>query len=143
MAYTINKTDGTVLATISDGTLDTTTNINLIGKNYAGYGEVLNENQVKLLENFAGTAEPTKPIAGQLFYNSTKAQMQVYNGSAFKAVSGAIISSTQPSIASQGDLWYDDVNAQIYVYSGSAWTLVGPQATAGSGTSGAIVKQIT
>ena len=143
MAYTINKTDGTVLTTVSDGTLDTTTNINLIGKNYAGYGEVLNENQVKLLENFASTAEPTKPVAGQLYYNATKAQMQVYNGSAFKAVSGAIISSTQPSVGSQGDLWYDDVNAQIYVYSGSAWVLVGPQATAGSGTSGAIVKQIT
>ena len=65
MAFTINKTDGTVLATISDGTVDNTTELALIGKNYAGYGELLNENQVKLLENFANTEAnaPTKAIA--------------------------------------------------------------------------------
>ena len=91
MAYTINKTDGTVLATVADGTLDTTTNLNLIGKNYAGYGEILNENSVKLLENFASSSSPTKPLTGQLYYDTTLAQIKVYNGTAFKAVNGAII----------------------------------------------------
>ena len=143
MAYTINKTDGTVLATIADGTLDTSTSLQLIGKNYAGYGEILNENTVKLLENFANTSSPTNPVTGQMYYNTTSAQVEVYNGTAFKAVSGAIISATSPTTGSQGDLWYDSVNGQVYVYSGTAWVLVGPQATAGSGTSGAIVKSIT
>ena len=55
MAYTINKTDGTVLVQLEDGVLDTTTNLDLIGKSYSGYGEVQNENFVKLLENFANT----------------------------------------------------------------------------------------
>ena len=50
MAYTVNKTNGSVLATVSDGTIDTTTDLVLVGKNYAGYGEFLNENYVKLLE---------------------------------------------------------------------------------------------
>ena len=70
MAFTINKTDGTILATVQDGTLDQTTNLSLFGKNYAGYGELLNENQIKLLENFANTTEnaPDKPIKGMLFY---------------------------------------------------------------------------
>ena len=143
MAYTINKTDGTVLATVADGTLDTTTNIQLIGKNYAGYGEILNENSVKLLENFASASSPDKPLTGQLYYDTGLAQVKVYNGTAFKAVNGAIISSTAPTVGAKGDMWYDDVNSQIYVYNGSTWVLVGPQATAGSGTSGAIVKQIT
>jgi hypothetical protein len=143
MAYTINKTDGTVLATVADGTLDTTTNIQLIGKNYAGYGEILNENSVKLLENFASASSPDKPLTGQLYYDTGLAQIKVYNGTAFKAVNGAIISSTAPTVGAKGDMWYDDVNSQIYVYNGSTWVLVGPQATAGSGTSGAIVKQIT
>ena len=143
MAYTINKTDGTVLATIADGTLDTSTSLQLIGKNYAGYGEILNENTVKLLENFANSSSPTNPLTGQMYYNTTSAQVEVYNGTAFKAVSGAIISTTAPTTGSQGDLWYDSVNGQVYVYSGTAWVLVGPQATAGSGTSGAIVKSIT
>jgi len=143
MAYTINKTDGTVLATVADGTLDTSTSLSIIGKNYAGYGEILNENTVKLLENFANTSAPTNPLTGQMYYNTTSAQVEVYNGTAFKAVSGAIISATAPNTGSQGDLWYDSVNGQVYVYSGTAWVLVGPQATAGSGTSGAIVKSIT
>ena len=145
MAYTINKTDGTILTTISDGTLDTTTNLSFFGKNYAGYGEALNENQVKLLENFANTTAnaPDKPIKGQLFYDTTLNQMQVYNGSAFKAVSGAIISTTEPTSGAQGDLWYDSTNEQLYVYTGSSWVLVGPAATAGSGVSGGIVQVIT
>ena len=95
MAYTINKTDGTILATVADGTLDTTTNLQLIGKNYAGYGEILNENSVKLLENFANSSAPDKPITGQLYYDTSLSQVKVYNGSAFKAVNGAIISSTE------------------------------------------------
>ena len=118
MAYTINKTDGTVLTTVSDGTLDTTTNLSLFGKNYAGYGEALNENQVKLLENFANTTSnaPNKAIKGQCFYDTTLNQLQVYNGTAFKAVSGSIVSGSQPSIGAQGDLWYDSTNEQLYVY---------------------------
>ena len=52
MAYTINNTAGTTLKTLADGTIDTaTTDLTLIGKGYAGFGERLNENFVKLLEN--------------------------------------------------------------------------------------------
>jgi hypothetical protein len=145
MAYTINKTDGSILTTIADGTIDTTTNLSLFGKNYAGYGEPLNENLVGLLENFANTTAnaPTKAIKGQLFYDTTLNQMQVYNGSAFKAVSGSIVSTSEPSTGSQGDLWYDSTNEQIHGYTGSSWVLVGPAATAGAGVSGSIVKVIT
>jgi hypothetical protein len=145
MAYTINKTDGTILTTVSDGTLDTTTNLSLFGKNYAGYGEALNENQVKLLENFANTTAnaPNKAIKGQLFYDTTLNQMQVYNGTAFKAVSGSIISTSEPSTGAQGDLWYDSTNEQLYVYTSTQWVLVGPAATAGAGVSGGIVQVIT
>ncbi len=106
MAYTINKTDGTILATIADGTVDTTTNLSLFGKNYAGYGELLNENQVKLLENFANTTAnaPDKPVIGQLFYDTTLNQIQVYDGTVFKASSGSIISATEPTFGAEGDL---------------------------------------
>ena len=145
MAYTINKTDGTVLTTVADGTLDTTTNLSLFGKNYAGYGEALNENQVKLLENFANTTAnaPNKAIKGQLFYDTTLNQLQVYNGSSFKAVSGSIVKTSAPTVGAQGDLWYDSANEQLHVYTGSDWVLVGPAATAGAGVSGGIVQVIT
>ena len=146
MAYSINKTDGTVIATVADGTLDTTSSsVSLIGKNYAGYGEVLNENQVKILENFANSSSntPTAPLEGQVWYNTTANQLQVYNGSSFKSVSGANVSSSQPTNTSQGDLWYDSTNGQLYVYSGSAFVLVGPQTTSGAGVTGSVSTTIT
>ena len=133
MAYTINKTDGTVLTTIADGTVDSTTSLSLIGKNYAGYGEILNENQVKLLENFANTTAnaPSTAIKGQLFFDTTLGSLQVYDGSVFKTVSGSLVSATQPTNGVTGDLWYDSNNKQIYAYDGSNWILVGPTATSG------------
>jgi len=144
MAFTINKTDGTILATVQDGTLDQTTNLSLFGKNYAGYGELLNENFVKVLENFANTTAnaPDKPITGQLFYDTTVKQIQVYDGSAFKAASGSIVSTSEPANGAEGDLWYDASNQQIYVYNGTTWVLVGPVASAGSGTTGSIASTI-
>ena len=142
MAYTINKTDGSVLTTITDGTLDETTNISLPGKAYTGYGEVLNEDLVKLLENFANTSAnaPNKPITGQLFYDTTLDQMQVYDGTQFKATAGTIVSATAPSYGAQGDLWYSTNTTQVYAYTGLMWSLIGPlNAT----STGAYAEQIT
>lgn len=68
MAYTIIKTDGTILTTIADGTINTSsTSIGLPGRNYAGYGNVLDTNMVHLLENFANTTVPANPLRGQLW----------------------------------------------------------------------------
>jgi len=71
MAYTINRFNGTVLTNVEDGTVDQTTDLKLIGKNYSGYGEAQNENTVFLLENFAGSSAPTKPISGMLWFDNT------------------------------------------------------------------------
>ena len=51
MPYNINRYNTASIGSVADGTLDTTTDLKLIGKNYAGYGEVLNENFLWLLEN--------------------------------------------------------------------------------------------
>ena len=143
MAYTINLTDGTIFATIADGTINTSSNMILVGKNYAGYGEFLDENFIHLLENASNTTAPTAPLTGQLWWDKGTGLMKVYNGSTFKVISAATASSTAPSSNVQGDLWYDTVNAQLKVYTGAAWLLVGPQFTAGTGTTGAIVDTIT
>lgn len=143
MAYTINKTNGTVLATIADGTIDNTTDLTLIGKNYSGYGELLNENLVKLLENFASGSAPANKLAGQLWWDTTNGLLKVYNGSAFKVISGSTASATAPASATTGDLWWDTDDTQLNVYNGATWTTVGPSYTAGTGTSGAVVDTIT
>src|SRR6056300_234235 len=126
MAYTINKTDGTVVTTITDGTVDNTTSLQLFGKSYSGFGEGLNENLVKLLENAASTSAPTAPLRGELWFDTTTNQIKVYDGTSFKPTGGAKASSAQPTSPSTGDLWLDTDDDQIYAYTGSAWQLVGP-----------------
>ena len=136
MAYTINKTDGTVVATITDGTVDTSTSLQLFGKSYSGFGEGLNENLVKLLENTASTSAPTAPLRGQLWMDTNTNQLKVYDGSSFKPTGGAKAQASEPTSASAGDLWIDTDDDQVYVYTGSAWLLVGPVYTSGQTLSG-------
>ena len=143
MAYTINLTDGTVFATVADGTINTSSSMILIGKNYAGYGDFLDTNFIHLLENGSNTTPPGAPLTGQLWWDSGNNLLKVYNGTVFKTISAATASSTAPTSNSTGDLWYDTVNAQLNVWTGSAWLLIGPQFTAGTGTTGAIVATIT
>jgi hypothetical protein len=136
MAYTINKTDGTVVTTITDGTVDNTTSLQLFGKSYSGFGEGLNENLVKLLENAASTSAPTAPLRGELWFDTTTNQIKVYDGTSFKPTGGAKASSAQPTSPSTGDLWLDTDDDQVYAYTGTAWQLVGPVYTKGQTLSG-------
>jgi hypothetical protein len=136
MAYTINKTDGTVVTTITDGTVDNTTTLQLFGKSYSGFGEGLNENLVKLLENAASTSAPTAPLKGELWFDTTTNSIKVYDGTSFKPTGGSKSSSSQPTSPSAGDLWHDTANDQVSVYTGSAWLLVGPVYTSGQTLSG-------
>jgi len=145
MSYTISLTDGALFATIADGTINTSSSMTLVGKNWAGYGQFLDTNFIHLLENSSNTTPPGAPLTGQLWWDSGTGLLKVYNGSTFKTVSAATSSTTAPSGANSvaGDLWYDSTNAQLNVYTGSAWLLVGPQSTSGQGTTGAIAATIT
>ena len=141
MAYKINNTFGTLLVTLPDGTIDVaTTDLTLIGKGYAGFGEKLNENLVKLLENFNNTTAPSNKLQGQLWYDKTNNQLNVYTGSKFKPVGSTSNSASSPANAVQGDMWFDTTNTQLYVYTGSAWTLIGPTTVAGSGVTQVITE---
>ena len=143
MAYKINNTFGTLLVTLPDGTIDTaTTDLTLIGKGYAGFGEKLNENLIKLLENFNNTSAPSNKIQGQLWFDRTNKRLNVYDGTKFKPAGGPTNSSTVPTNAVLGDFWFDTVNNQLYTYNGSAFTLIGPTTVAGSGVTQVIPETI-
>jgi hypothetical protein len=142
MSYTINLTDGAVFATIADGTINTASSMTLVGQNYAGYGQFLDTNFIRLLESGSNTTPPGAPLEGQLWWDSGNALMKVYNGTTFKTISSATASPTAPTSNVTGDLWYDTVNAQLKVWTGTTFLLVGPQFTAGTGTTGAIVATI-
>jgi hypothetical protein len=143
MAYQINKTDGTIVATVADGQVDTlSTDLTLIGKNYSGFGEVLNEDLIKLLENFASTATPTHPIRGQIWFDTAENKLKVYNGTSFVPVSSATISNTQPNTLSIGDLWFNNTAAQLYFFDGNSPILLGPAYSSTQGLSGLKVESI-
>ena len=143
MAYQINKTDGTVVATVADGQIDdVSTDITLIGKNYSGFGEAINENFVKLLENFSGSNTPEHPIRGQIWFDTTELKLKVYSGTAFIPVSSATISNSQPSTLGVGDLWFNDVARQLYFFDGSETILLGPDYSQTQGISGFKVESI-
>lgn len=78
MAYTIVKSDGTVLTTIADGTINTTsTSLGLPGRNFAGYGQTVDTNFVHQLENYAANTPPPNPLRGQLWYDINNSLLKV------------------------------------------------------------------
>lgn len=127
MAYVINRFDGSLLGTVDDGTIDQSTSLRFVGKNYAGYGEIQNENFLHLLESFSGANSPTRPVSGQLWFDSNANKLKFYDGAKFKTTGGAEVSATQPTGLVTGDFWWDTSNEQLYAYNGSSFTLVGPQ----------------
>ena len=147
MPYTITTTSGATLASIADGTVNNTnTSLTLIGKNYAGYGIFLNENYIKLLENFAYSTAPNAPLTGQLWYDSATGVLKVYNGELWKPISSSASGSEEPSSPNTGDLWWDSANNQLKVFSGATWVAIGPGITTTSGggsTTGVDVTTIT
>ena len=142
MAYTINLTDGTVFATITDGTINTSSSMILVGKNYAGYGEFLDENFIHLLESNANTTAPAAPLTGQLWWDKTNTLLKVYTGTGFKNIGSATASATAPTSNVTGDLWYDTSNQQLKVYTGTTFIVVGPGFSTAQGQSGAIPETI-
>ncbi len=134
MPYNINRYNGTLLTTVEDGTVDTTLDIKLIGKNYAGYGEVQNENFVHLLENFAGTGEPSKKTTGQIWYDSANKKLKFYDGTKFRTTGGAEVGTTEPVGLTTGDFWFNTATNQLYAWDGGDFILVGPQAVADAET---------
>jgi hypothetical protein len=143
MSYTINKSDGSILATVPDGQIDQlSSDITLIGKNYSGFGEALNENFVKLLENFANSSRPERPTRGQIWFDTAESKLKVYTGISFVPVSSATISRTQPLTLGVGDLWFNDVERQLYFFDGTIPILLAPAFSATQGKSGLEVQTI-
>jgi hypothetical protein len=152
MAYNITLTNGTALISggLPDGTIDTiNSSLTLVGKNYPGYGIFLNQNMVKLMENFANGSAPTAPLPGQLWWNSTTKYLNINTASTkgtanavWKTIATMTYASSFTTTPVPGEQWYDTINGQLKVWNGSAWVTIGPAATTATGNSGAIPDTI-
>jgi hypothetical protein len=144
MSYIIRKTDGTTLGTILDGTVDiASTSLTLVGRNYSNYGQIMTDNLVALVENFAYGSSPSNPLAGQIWWDTSLTRLKVYTGSLWKNISSATADTSAPAGAITGDLWWDTINDQLSGYNGSSWILIGPAYSKLNGKSGAIWETIS
>jgi len=147
MPYSVNYTDNEnkIPITVFDNTSNTDTSLTFPGRNVTGYGQIIAENFLSLLENFASPTPPVNPTEGQIWFNSdpTVSSLLIWDGAGWKAASGVQKSSTQPGVSQSkvGELWVDTVNQQLYVFSGSDWILVGPNFSTGL-QSGLVIEQI-
>jgi hypothetical protein len=147
MSYIINRWNGDQQSIVQDGTVDQSLDIQLVGKNYAGYGEIQNETFLHLLENFSRETEPPNAISGQLWYDSANKKIKVHIGEVlndakvWKTVSGAEYSDTAPEYATPGDFWFDSSKDQLKVRLAQDWLTVGPQ-NAGTGLTQMVSRNV-
>ena len=144
MAYTINKFSGDPLIVLEDGTIDTSTSLGLVGRNYVGYGETQNENFVFLLENFANDAPPARPLQGQIWFNKTDKSAYVYDGVKWSLIGSAVVSELAPNQPTEenpnppaptiGSLWLRTPVNVLNIWNGTSWSFIGPEAVPGFGT---------
>lgn len=146
MAYQLDRYNGTFLVNVEDGSIETNaTDLRFVGKNYAGYGELQNENFLHLLENFANNTAPPKAIVGQIWYDSGTRKLKYYNGNKFKVTSGAETGIVAPSGLEIGEFWFDTSSRQLYTWTGQDFVLIGPETGPELGAAGVtsqVVKEL-
>ena len=146
MAYKVFFTDSTLHPEpldVPDNFPNTSTSISIPGRNQTGYGKIIAENFIHLLENFASGSAPetSKSVIGQLWFNSDENKLYVYDGIEYKTTSNISTGVNEPTGASLGDLWVNSSTQQLYLWSGTNWVLIGPQFSEGT-KSGPLVETI-
>lgn len=143
MAYNITYTNGTLFASLGDGIVDTRTGLSLIGRNYHNYGELIANNFLHLLENQANDTQPTSPVEGQLWWDTSLKVLNFFDGDRFKPCSSSAIGIDAPIAPLEGDQWWDKGNNQLKIHDGSQWLVIGPAYSSGQGATGVTISTVT
>jgi hypothetical protein len=150
MPYTLNFSDPGNLNTITvpdypPGLNAVDTSLSFVGKGYPNYGQVVDQNFLKVLENFAGPINPTSPIKGQLWYDSFSRSLKLFDGNTWKSANGIYQQPTDPAIespVSYGDIWVDTANTLLKIRGAGSWVQVGPSDGAGTGISVQVLQDV-
>ena len=150
MPYIVNFTDKENKSpiTVFDNTSSTDTSLKFPGRNVTGYGQIIAENFLSILENFASPGvEPVNPVEGQLWYDSTGGEqsLKIWDNTAWKAASGIQKGVSEPKVENSkiGELWVDTTNQQLRIFTGTRWILVGPtESSVGGLRYGPVIEKI-
>lgn len=132
MAYSFTTTDGSTAITINDNQLEQAEySLTLIGKNVTNYGQIIAQNTIHQLENFASALEPSAgtKLVGQLWFDKGSNHLTVYKNEAegfkklsYKPTAGATDpTSGRGSDIEDGEFHYDTVNANLRIRNSNAW----------------------
>jgi microcystin-dependent protein len=151
MPYIVNFTDKENKSpiTVFDNTSSTDTSLIFPGRNVTGYGQIIAENFLSLLENFASPGvEPVNPVEGQLWYDSTGGEqsLKIWDNTAWKSASGIQKGVSEPAVevSKVGELWVDTTNQQLRIFTGTRWILVGPtESSVGGLRYGPVIEKIS
>lgn len=127
MPYIIDNRAGSSI-TIPDGALNNDFAIQLVGRNYANYGQPIANAFVDLLDNFAHGTAPTKQTNGQIWYDSTKKVLRVYDsvGGQWVPLTPLVSASGVPSGENaSATQYYDKTNSKFYINDGTGYKMVG------------------
>jgi microcystin-dependent protein len=146
MPYYVNFTNGNRLTTVADQVINNSSSLSFVGKNYTGYGKIIADNFLHLMENFANGTAPLNPVEGQLWYDNTPGvnSLKIFNGSIWNPAGSIKKAITTPALTESvnGDLWVNPNTKQLSMFTGSSWELIGPQFSSGLKT-GPLVEVIT
>ena len=107
------------------------TSLILTGKAVNNYGEIQQENFLRLLENFASSYEPENATIGQLWYDYGTKDMKVCHD--INTATGVrswtslknVASSAEPSGISEGHLWFDTTDQRLKIRKTNSWDTLG------------------
>lgn len=106
---------------VNPGTTDvTSTSLQLIGQGAPGWAVPLQENFLKILENFASTGAPSNPTIGQLWYDTSSTKLFVCTSTTptwREIISNPdiFVSTSAPDPAAVGNMWYEPITKQLSV----------------------------
>lgn len=133
MSYDIRKSNNEPLIIIEDETginNDTISGIGLIAKLTSGYGKTQSENFVHLAENFANIVAPTKPIKGQLFYNTNESCLYLCKDDEgehkWEKMLTILTERDGEKTYQTGDLYFDVEENSLQIYNNGQWVKIGP-----------------
>lgn len=112
MTYTVNKSDGNIIAVVNDFQKEIVAGLELAGYGLANYGELTAENFIRLVENFASSTPPVKPTRGQLWYDTSAAipVLRQYEASKWIGLFSIDAANNRAGIFYNGNPVYPDVN---------------------------------
>jgi hypothetical protein len=125
--YFVNYSDGSKNSIeVVSQTKNDQTSLSLVGRNYPGYGPIIAENFLHLLENFANTVQPHDPIEGQLWFDTGEYKLKVFDSGTWRPVNGVHQSENEPSNKKVGDIWVNITSDILYIWNGGEWVQIGP-----------------